>query len=144
MQNIWRTSAIKRQECSKLGTGPNCPLQTQTVTHTHTHCLTPKLCQGFIWVFDISASCPGAFGVCRWDPSQAHFWGTLGCEAMQEPEFGAPVICCLFRLAGIPPRLGSFRDCTPLQAAVLEIEGDSHLTRSSRFPLTCQFSHKVG
>lgn len=63
---------------------------------------------------------------------------------MQEPEFGAPVIGCLFRLAGIPPRLGSFRDCTPLQAAVLEIEGDSHLTRSSRFPLTCQFSHKVG
>lgn len=94
-QNIWRTSAIKRQECSKLGMGPGCPSQAQTVTHTHTHslCLVPELCQPLGWVFAVGTPCPGVFGVCRWGPSQAHFWGTLNDETEQELELTAPVIC---------------------------------------------------
>lgn len=64
--------------------GPSCPLQAQTVTH----CLVPELCQPLGWVF-VGTSCAGALGVCRWGPSQAHFWGVLGHEAVQELELTA-------------------------------------------------------
>lgn len=123
IENIWRTSATKRQECSKLGMGPNCPLQTQTVP-------------GFSWDLAIGASHSGAFRVCRWDPSQGHFRGSLSRKTVQELEFTAPVICCLLCLTGISPRCSNLGDATPPRAALLEREGDSHLPRSGRFLLT--------
>ena len=131
IQNIWRTSAIKRQECSKLGRGPNCPSQPQTVPRAHAHALSHPGQD-----FAVGAPHPGASGVCRRDPAQADFWGALGCEATQELELAAPVICCSLRLAVIPPRLGTFRGFTALRAALLEREDHSHLTRSGRVPLT--------
>lgn len=77
---------------------------------SHTHTLTvSSQSSASPWVgFLLGTSCPGALGVCRWDPSQAHFWG------VQELELTAPVIC-----HWQPPKTQQFLGfCSPLGSCV--------------------------
>lgn len=117
---------ISQKETGMLQTrkGSKLPLQAQRLTRRH------KLPQP-----RALSELPSSWGL--------QVGSIPGALLGQELELAASVAISLLHLTSSPLGLGSARDFAALQAAVLGTEGDSHLTRSSCFPLTHRFSHKA-